>query len=294
MGQFLVDVALPLILAFIMATLGLGLRPADFTRVLAVPRAFGVGFVNQMLFLPVVGFALAATLGLGPELAVGLVILALCPGGVTTNLLTKIGGGNVALSITLTAVVTMVSVATLPWLLGFSVGFFLGGEDGAAPPPVDTAALSVAIFAMTLAPVALGMGLRAAAPEFTDRAAPTLNRLAVIFFALIVLAAIATNWATLVENIGRLGPATAGLMAVMMVVGTVTARLAGLNRADETTVVIETGVQNSTLGIAVAAILAAQLGGSGEGFSPYALPAAAYGVLMYLLAVPFALWRRRG
>ena len=288
MGDILVDVALPLILAFIMFTLGLGLRIDDFTRVFVQPKSFVTGLANQMVLLPVAGFLIASLLGMPPELAVGMMILALCPGGVTTNVLTKIGNGNTALSISLTAVVTVVSVVTLPLILTWSVGALMGADT----PPVDTLALSLTMFMMTVLPVAIGMIVTALAPGFVTGAGVTLSRIAVVLFALIVLAAIATNLDVLRDNIARLGPATLILMALMMALGLLTARALGLAPRDATTIAIETGVQNSTLGIAVGAIIADQILGPAEGFSAFALPAAMYGVLMYLLAVPFVLWRR--
>ena len=288
MGAILVDVALPLILAFIMFTLGLGLRIDDFTRVFVQPKSFVTGLANQMVLLPVAGFLIASLLGMPPELAVGMMILALCPGGVTTNVLTKIGNGNTALSISLTAVVTVVSVVTLPLILTWSVGALMGADT----PPVDTLALSLTMFMMTVLPVAIGMIVTALAPGFVTGAGVTLSRIAVVLFALIVLAAIATNLDVLRDNIARLGPATLILMALMMALGLLTARALGLAPRDATTIAIETGVQNSTLGIAVGAIIADQILGPAEGFSAFALPAAMYGVLMYLLAVPFVLWRR--
>ncbi|MBC6441924.1 MAG: bile acid:sodium symporter family protein [Rhodobacteraceae bacterium] len=288
MGNFLVDVVLPLILAFIMFTLGLGLRPGDFMRVFLMPRAFATGFVNQMVLLPIAGFALAHLIGLTPELAVGVMILVLCPGGVTTNVLAKIAGGNTALSISLTAVVTVVVVFTMPLILYFSVRTFMGTEA----PPVNTPILSITMFLMTVVPVAIGMVVTALAPGGVAAAGTILSRIAVALFALIVLAAIAANLEVLRDNIVSLGPALFILMALMLALGLVTARLVGLASRDATTIAIETGVQNATLGIAVAAILADQILVPGEGLSAFALPAATYGILMYVLAIPFALWRR--
>lgn len=143
MDDFLVRVALPLTLAFIMFTLGLGLRLEDFLRVFNMPKAFLTGIVNQMVLLPIVGFVLAIMFGLPPELAVGMMILALSPGGATTNVLSKIAGGNVPLSISLTAVVTILSVVTVPLLVTLSVGFFM---QNSGVQRVDTAALSIAMF----------------------------------------------------------------------------------------------------------------------------------------------------
>ena len=289
MDDILVTVALPLILAFIMFTLGLGLRIGDFLRVFTIPKAFAVGVLNQMILLPVVGFAIALILGLPPELAVGMMILALCPGGVTTNVLTKIAGGNTPLSISLTAVVTIVSVITVPILVTVSVGYFMAAEA----PQVNTTQLSITMFLMTVVPVVLGMILTALAPGFVSGISTLLSRIAVVLFALIILAAIATNLDVLRANLPTLGPAVVILMIIMLVLGLISASGLGLETRDGTTIAIESGIQNGTLGIAVGAILAAQILGSTEEFSAFALPSAVYGVMMYVVGVPFVLWRRR-
>ena len=117
----IVKIVLPLILAFIMFSLGLGLRRADFARVLKYPVAFGAGLANQMILLPLVAFGLAHLFKLSPEFSVGLMILALCPGGVTSNVLTKLAGGNAPLSISLTAVTSLLSILTVPLMVAFSV-----------------------------------------------------------------------------------------------------------------------------------------------------------------------------
>lgn len=287
MGNVLIDVVLPLALAFIMFTLGLGLKIVDFTRVFSMPKAFVLGFVNQMVILPIVGFGMAIALGLPPELAVGMLILALSPGGVTSNVLTKIGDGNTPLSISLTAVVTIISAFTLPLIVAFGVRYFVGADT----PEVNTLALSVTMFLLTVVPVVLGMILTALMPSLVGRVSRVLGVVAVVLFAVIVLAAIATNLDVLFANLALLMPATVVMLLVMLVIGLSTAKMAGLPARDATTVAIETGVQNGTLGIAVGAILAGQLLGSSEGFSAFALPSAMYGIVMYL-AVPFAIWRR--
>ncbi|MEJ6727594.1 MAG: bile acid:sodium symporter, partial [Akkermansiaceae bacterium] len=123
--MLLVKIALPLVLAFIMFSLGLGLRKADFARVLKFPVAFGAGLLNQILLLPLVALGLAHVFGLSPEFAVGLMILALCPGGVTSNVLAKLAGGNASLSISLTAIASLLSIVTVPLLVAFSVAHFM-------------------------------------------------------------------------------------------------------------------------------------------------------------------------
>lgn len=287
MGSILIDVVLPLALAFIMFTLVLGLRIADFVRVFAMPKAFAVGFINQMILLPLIGFGMAIALGLPPELAVGMLVLALSPGGVTSNVLTKIGDGNTPLSISLTAVVTIISAFTLPLIIAFGVRYFKGADT----PEVDTVSLSVTMYLLMVVPVALGMILTAVMPRLIESVSRVLGVIAVVLFAVIVLAAIATNLDVLFANLTLLMPATVVMLVIMLLVGLSTAKIAGLSGRDATTVAIETGVQNGTLGIAVGAILAGQLLGSSEVLSAFALPSAMYGIVMYL-AVPFAIWRR--
>ncbi len=256
--------------------------------IFTMPKAFSVGVVSQMALLPLVGFAIAVLLGMPPELAVGMMISALSPGGVTTNVLAKIGNGNTALSISLTAIVTIISAVTLPIIIAFGVRYFMGADT----PDLNTLSLSITMFLMTVVLVALGMVITAFAPRFVTGAGPWLSRIVVGLLAVIVLAAILTTLDVLFDNIGLLGPATILLIGVMIGLGLGSAKMLVLSVRDVTTIAVETGVQNSTLGIAVGAILAGQILGGSEGFSTFALPSAMYGVMMYFGAVPFVLWRR--
>ena len=157
----IIDIVLPLALAFIMFSLGLGLTTGDFALVFREPRAFTIGIVNQMLVLPIVGFAIASLADLDGELAVGLMILACCPGGVTSNILTKLAKGDTALSISYTAVVSVVSVITLPLVVGFSMDHFMGESA----PTIDIIGLGITMFLLTTLPVAIGMSIRAIKPS---------------------------------------------------------------------------------------------------------------------------------
>ena len=288
MDAILLKVVLPLSLAFIMLTLGLGLRVADFGRVFKMPKAFCLGLLNQMVLLPLVAFGIAWAVGLPEALAVGFMILALSPGGVTTNVLTKLAKGNTALSISLTAVVTLLSVLTVPFMVGFSVDFFMG----ASAPAIDTMSLSQKMVLLTLVPVCIGMFFNRLAPGVVAAVAPWLSRIAVVLFGAIIVLAILANKEPLLANAWTLGPAVVGLMVSMLLIGILTGKTAKLSVSDQTTVAIETGIQNGTLGIAVASLIAGQLLGDVEGMSMFALPSAVYGSVMYLIGVPFVLWRR--
>ena len=281
----LISVVLPLGLAFIMFTLGVGLTPADFARVGQRPLAFFIGALNQSILLPLVTFICVLAFGIRAEMAVGFMILAACPGGVTSNVISKLAKGDVALSVSLTAVISLASVVTVPLILGLSMGYFMGD----AAPEIDITKTAVTMFALTVVPVTLGLGARAMAPAAMTRSEPKLSAVATILFAVIVLAALAANWALFVENIVVIGPALLVLLAALTTIGFVVPRLLGRSVTEAKTISVETGVQNSTLGIAVAAII---VGGEG-GFTAYALPSAVYGILMYLIILPVVLKYRR-
>ena len=283
--DILISVVLPLGLAFIMFTLGVGLTPADFARVGQRPLAFFIGALNQSILLPLVTFICVLAFGIRAEMAVGFMILAACPGGVTSNVISKLAKGDVALSVSLTAVISLASVVTVPLILSLSMGYFMGD----AAPEIDITKTAVTMFALTVVPVTLGLGARAMAPAAMTRAEPKLSAVATILFAVIVLAALAANWALFVENIVVIGPALLVLLAALTTIGFAVPRLLGRSVTEAKTISVETGVQNSTLGIAVAAII---VGGEG-GFTAYALPSAVYGILMYLIILPVVLKYRR-
>lgn len=282
--DLLINVVLPLSLAIIMLSLGVGLTLGDFARVLTRPKAFAIGAVSQVALLPLVAYGVVTAFGIAPELAVGFMLLALCPGGVTSNMISRLAQGDVALSVSLTAVISLLGILTIPLLTAWSVAHFLGADA----PPVSITELSVAVFLITTVPVAIGVAIRHFAPGAANAIDRPLSILATILFVIIVVAALAGNWALFVENVATLGPALIALLVGLMVLGLILARAAALSWAETKTISIETGIQNATLGITLAGIISGQT----EGFSTFALPAAVYGILMYLVAAPFVAWFR--
>lgn len=282
--DILINVVLPLSLAIIMLSLGVGLSIADFARVAQRPKAFSIGAISQVVMLPLIAYACVRAFGLGGELAVGVMLLSLCPGGVTSNMVSKLARGDVALSVSLTAVVSLLSILTVPVLAVWAVQHFMGD----AAPVVSVTSLAFAMFLITTLPVAIGVAIRHFAPAFADRIDRGLSLLATVLFVLIVVAALAGNWVLFVENLPRLGPALITLNVVLMALGLALAALAGLAWQSRKTISIETGIQNATLGITLAAIIS----GQSEGFSTMALPSAVYGITMYLVALPFVAWFR--
>jgi BASS family bile acid:Na+ symporter len=283
-GNVIIDLVLPLALAFIMFSLGLGLTTEDFSLVFSEPKAFGVGIANQMLILPIIGFTIVTLANLEGELAVGLMILACCPGGVTSNILTKLAKGDTALSISYTAVVSVVSVITLPIIVGASMDHFMGE----AAPRIDIIGLGITMFLLTTLPVLIGMILRNRNPNMADSMEKGVNLSAAVLFVVIVLAAIASEWSTLVDNIGTLGPSVVALNILMLTIGYQSANLLSLESARATTVSIESGIQNATVGITVGGLILSSPDG---GLSTLSLPSGVYGVLMYLIIAPFLYWR---
>ena len=285
-SNVIIDVVLPLSLAFIMFSLGLGLTASDFGLVFTEPKAFAIGITNQMLVLPIIGFSVATIVGLSGEMAVGLMILACCPGGVTSNILTKLAKGDTALSISYTAVVSVVTVISLPLIIGFSMDHFMGE----AAPDIDILSLGVTMFMLTALPVTVGMLMRRYSPDRTDKIEPRASKLAAGLFVIIVIAAIVSEFDTLMDNLGTLGPAVIILNVVMLGIGWSSASVFGLNEQRATTVAIESGIQNASVGITVGGLILAPT--AGATLSTLSLPSGVYGVLMYLVIAPFLFWRR--
>ena len=284
-SNIIIDVVLPLSLAYIMFSLGLGLRISDFGLIFTEPRAFAVGLGNQMVILPVAGFGIASIFDLSGELAVGLMILACCPGGVTSNILTKLAGGDTALSISYTAVVSVVSVITLPLIVGFSMDHFMGTKS----PDIEILNLGMTMFLLTTIPVIIGMLVRRYSESTADGIEPLIGKIAAGLFIIIVIAAIASEFDTLMDNIGTLGPAVVLLNIIMLGIGWRSAMILDLEDNQATTVSIESGIQNATVGFTVGGLVMAPE--AGATLSVLSLPSGVYGVLMYIVIAPFLYWR---
>lgn len=281
----LIEVILPVILAVIMFSLGLGLRPSDFWRIALQPMAFSIGAFNQLIVVPIVAFAVATLFALPAEMALGVMILAACPGGILSNSASRYAEGNVPLSISLTAVISLVATITLPILVALSASHFLGSEA----PAIDVTALGVQVFVLTAVPVGLGMALTQFTPRFVAAASSWISGLAFWLFVMMILAALVSNWDAFSSNFWVLGPALIAMNAALLLIGLASGRLAGLNARDVTTIAIESGTQNGSLGITVGLLVL----GAGTGLPDTTLPAVIYSITAWILTMPFVLWRRR-
>ena len=280
----LITVFLPLALAIIMFSLGLGLTLDDFRRVVARPKAFAIGAFAQLILIPVVAYVLIILFRLPSELAVGMMILALCPGGVTANLLTKLAGGEVALSISLTGIISLVAVFSVPVLTAFFASHFMGLDA----PVINVTSLGVSMFLITLVPVAAGIAIRRLAEGFALKLDAIVSRLAVVLFVVVVVGALAANWRIFLDNITILGPALIILNIILLGAGIFFGRIFGLSRPEAKAISLETGVQNATLGITVGSLIVEQV----SALPPFSLPSAVYGITMYLVSIPFVFWLR--
>ena len=278
----IIDVFLPLSLIFIMFTLGIGLTLKDFTNLLHHPRAFLVGIVNQMLILPVVAFSVILLIGITKELAVGITILASCPGGVTSNIITKLAKGDTALSISYTAVISLLTIITLPTVTILSMKHFMGSEA----PPLDFLSLGLTMFFITAIPVGLGVLVRKTNKQFADRFESIATKISTLLFTIIIIGAVASEWQIFITNVYQLGPALILLITCMLIIGYKSSNWFRMNSRQSVTVAIESGIQNGTVGITIGNIII----NPETGLSILSIPSGVYGILMYFICLPFVFW----
>ena len=279
---FVTDVVLPLALAFIMLALGLGLTFDDFVRVARHPRDFAVGAASQIVVLPAVAFLLASIWPMAPELALGLMIIAAAPGGVTSNLLTSFARGDVALSISLTAVISLLSVITIPLVVVFAYGHFIGEQ---AMQDITVADTAISVFLIVTVPVTIGLLVRRYAERFALRVEPAARAVSAVLFVLVLAGAIIQEWNNLATYYSQAGLATLALNVLMMAIAYLLARLFASGAKQRTAIAIECGLQNGTLAIAIAVLL------FGGGLAT--VPAATYSLTMFVTALIFVALLRR-
>lgn len=276
------DVILPLALAFIMFALGLGLTPADFARVATRPRDFLVGALCQILLLPGVAALLVLVWPLDPSLALGVMIIAAAPGGVTSNILTAFARGDVALSISLTAVISLVSVVSIPLIVVAAHGWLIGGSAG----DISVVGTALSVFAVVTVPVVAGVAVRRWAEAFALRFEPIARRVSTGLFVLVIAGAIIQERDNIVAYFAEAGLVTLVLNLAMMALAWAVAAALTSGRPQRIAITIECGLQNGTLAIAVATLL------FGGGLA--VIPAATYSLIMFATAlILIALLRRR-
>lgn len=246
-GEVLKQLALPVALFAILFGMGLSLVPDDFRRVILKPKAKIVGLFCQLMMLPAIAFALALLFRLPGELAVGLMVLAACPGGATSNVITHLAKGDTALSVSLTAASSMVCVFTIPWIVGWSMNWFMGSGASVALPFWKTLGQLTLV---TILPIICGMAVRHARPALALRMEKPANIFALVFLVLIIAAAVARE-KDLAHQFAVAGPAAITLNILTMVLGYAAGWLTGLTKAQRITISIEAGIQNGTLALGI-------------------------------------------
>ena len=276
------DVFLPLALAFIMFALGLGLTGNDFLRVARQSRDFFVGVFSQIILLPIIAFILVKIWPIAPELAIGVMIIAAAPGGVTSNILTSFAKGDVALSISLTAIISLVSVITIPFIVLTSVGLL---SNTNVTEDISLIAMSRDMFLIVTVPVILGMLLRKFVSGIALKFEPIAKKISTILFVLVLLGAIAAERENVVSYFAQAGLITLVLNVIMMVVAFYLAQLLGSKAEQKKCITIECGLQNGTLAIFVATSI--------FGGGMYVIPAATYSLIMFATSLIFIYFVRK-
>ena len=272
----LTDIFLPLALAFIMFALGLGLTGADFLRVAKQPKDFFVGAISQVILLPIIAFVLVKLWPISPELAVGVMIIAAAPGGVTSNILTSFAKGDVALSISLTAIISLLSVITIPFIVVLSLSL-LGVEN--ISKDISLVSMALNMFLIVTVPVILGMLFRKFASNAAIKFESVAKKVSAVLFVIVLLGAILAEKENIVSYFAQAGLITLILNVVMMIVAFYVAQIMGTGIAQKKCIAIECGLQNGTLAIFVATTL--------FGGGMYVVPAATYSLIMFLTSLVF-------
>lgn len=244
------------------------------------------GLLCQVIGLPLIAFLLIRLFQLQGDLAFGVMILSCCPGGITSNVMSRWARGDVALSISYTAIVSLLTAVTLPLILGASAGQFLETTD----VQFAVAPLSFKVFAIATLPVLIGVVIKQLRSSAATRLEQRCSRLANLLFALILLATLMSQWDVFTAHLEVLGPILISLNVLMLLLGCTLGPLLALPRSQVTTLAIESGFQNGTVGIVVGAMLS-QPGSNGV-LTEMSLPSAVYGVLMLITVAPFVIWRR--
>jgi len=278
----LTAIILPLSLFFIMFGMGLSLKPVDFKRIFKNPKAVSIGFLAQLLLLPLLAFTIAILLKLPAEIAVGLMIIALAPGGATSNMFSYLAKGDVALSISLTALVSIITPFSIPIIAAFSISYFMGASTSFELPILKTI---VQLLVITIVPVCLGMIFASFWPKLARIIEHKLKWLAIIFMFLIITLIIIKNRDNMLHFFYQAGNATLMLNILALFIGFQLAKLANLSAKQAITISFEVGIQNGTLALVVAGTLI--------GNATMMIPAVTYGLLMFITGGIFSFWLKR-
>ena len=271
----------PVCLAIIMFGLGLGLTVADFKRVITIPKDFIIGFFGQVIILPIIAFILIHIISIPPEIALGVMVIAAAPGGVTSNILTKFANGDVALSVTLTAVVSLLSVITVP-LIVYNSASFLGFE---MTKEISIINIAVKMFFVVTVPVIFGMIVRSLMTDFIISKTLLIQRLSVILFLVVFISIWVEEWDRIISFITRAGLVAFILNITMIFIGYYMAKYLASGLEQRKCISLECGLQNGTLAVFVTTQLFDDI--------VFMVPTAAYALIMFCTSIIFVLIVRK-
>ena len=266
----------PIGLALIMLGIGLSLTTKDFLRVSKTPKDFIVGFICQMILLPIIAFALVKLLNTPIDLALGVMLIAAAPGGVTSNILTKFANGDVALSISLTAIISLISIISVPFIVFLSIDLM---NIDYVSKEISMVGISLKMFFVVSVPVITGMIIRHFSKNFIIKNILLIQRTSIALFVAIFVAIYIEEWDKIVTFITDAGLIALTLNIVMMVVGFYVAKFFASGVAQQRCISLECGLQNGTLAIFVGTQLFDDM--------VYMVPTAAYALIMMVTSLIF-------
>jgi BASS family bile acid:Na+ symporter len=271
----------PVCLAIIMVGLGLGLTTSDFTRVIKRPRDFIVGFLSQVILLPIIAFGLILIIPMPIEIAMGVMIIAAAPGGVTSNILTKFANGDVALSVSLTAAVSLLAIFIVPFIV-FNSANFIGVE---ITKEISIINIAIKMFFVVTVPVLFGMIVRSLMTDFIISKTLIIQRLSIILFLIVFISIWLEEWDKIVSFIARAGLVAGILNLVMIFVGYYVGKMFASGVSQRKCISLECGLQNGTLAVFVATQLFDEI--------VFMVPTAAYALIMFVTSIFFVLIVRK-
>jgi BASS family bile acid:Na+ symporter len=268
----------PIALALIMLTLGLGLTTSDFTRVIKRPKDFLVGLICQLILLPIIAFVLIKILNVQPALALGVMIIAAAPGGVTSNILTKFANGDVALSVSLTAIISLLSILTVPFIVIKSADLL---DINYLSKEISMSGISIKMFLVVTLPVVIGMLIRKFAQDFIIKRTALIEKISLTLFMIVFISIWLEEWDNIIMYISRAGVITLILNVTMMVLGFYVAKIFASGIEQRKCISLECGLQNGTLAVFVSTQIFDDI--------IYLIPTASYALIMFVTSIIFVL-----
>ena len=268
----------PIALALIMLTLGLGLTTSDFTRVIKRPKDFLVGLICQVILLPIIAFVLIKILNVQPALALGVMIIAAAPGGVTSNILTKFANGDVALSVSLTAIISLLSILTVPFIVIKSADLL---DINYLSKEISMSGISIKMFLVVTLPVVIGMLIRKFAQDFIIKRTALIEKISLTLFLIVFISIWLEEWDNIIMYISRAGVITLILNVTMMVLGFYAAKIFASGIEQRKCISLECGLQNGTLAVFVSTQIFDDI--------IYLIPTASYALIMFVTSIIFVL-----